>query len=159
MAARQTKPAIKPAYEPDADEAEALAVAAVTLRSLTGCPNPEAVASAVISRWIIERMKRCVSGRLADTVVFDLQDAKLRGMIEAALPKVAAALGESGFDFAGSFNDLSKDGAVDLFVVGCVAYREAAVAAGEAPDFPFSDPIPFGSAKPDLTLLEEVPFT
>lgn len=128
----------------DADEAEALEQAALTLQSLARCENPEAVASAVISRWIIERMKRAVGRRLSENLVFDLADAKMRGRIEAMLPKVAEALGAVGFDFAGSFNDLSKEGAVDLFVAGCIAWREAAVAAGENPEFPFDDAIPFG---------------
>ena len=150
MAARTTKKGapggIRPAYAPDIDEEEALAIAASELSSLARVDNPQAVASAVISRWIIERMKRLTSGRLSDTVVFDLQDAKLRGMVEAVLPKIAEGLGSTGFDFSGSFNDLTKAQAIDLFVAGCVAYREAAIAAGEAPDFPFSDPIPFGDA-------------
>lgn len=142
--ARASAKLARPQVEPDADEAEALAAAAATLQAFARVENAEAVASAVISRWIIERMKRAVGSRLTDNVVFDLSDAKLRGMVEATLGKAAEALGASGFDFAGSFNDLSKEQAVDLFVAGCVAYREAAVAAGEAPDFPFSDPIPFG---------------
>lgn len=144
MAARQSKPAIKPVYEPDADEAEALAAAAATLRSLTGCPNPEAVASAVISRWIIERMKRAVRNRrLADNLVFDLGDAKMRGRLEAMLPSIAETLGAAGFDFDLSFNGLPREAAVDLFAAACIAWREAAVAAGENADFPFDDPIPF----------------
>lgn len=128
----------------DADEAEALGQAALTLQAFARVENAEAVAAAVISKWIIERMKRSVGKRLTDNVVFDLDDAKLRGMVEAALPKIAESLSGAGFDFAGSFNDLDRDAAVNLFVAGCVAYREVAVAAGEAPDFPFSDPIPFG---------------
>lgn len=134
----------RPTMSIDADEAEALEAAALTLQTFARVENPEAVASAVISKWIIERMKRAVGKRLTDNIVFDLQEAKLRGMVEATLPKIAEALGAGGFDFAGSFNDLDRDAAVNLFVAGCVAYREAAVAAGEAPDFPFSDPIPFG---------------
>jgi hypothetical protein len=143
--ARASAKLSRPEREPDADEAEALAAAAATLQAFARVENAEAVASAVISRWIIERMKRAVSARLADNVVFDLQDAKLRGMVEATLGRIAGALGENGFDFAGAFNDLTKEQAVDLFVTGCVAYREAAVAAGESGDFPFSDPIPFPS--------------
>jgi hypothetical protein len=149
MAQRQTKPAIKPAYTPDADEAEALAAAAVTLRSLTGCQNPEAVASAVISRWIIERMKRCAGARLADTVVFDLGDAKLRGMIEAALPQIGGAIAEAGVESDAAFFDLPRDQVLNVFVAACIGYREAAVAAGESRDFPFSDPIPFGGPVTD----------
>jgi hypothetical protein len=144
MAPRQKKeaPGIRPAYSPDIDEQEALSAAAATLRGLVSCQNPEAVASAVISRWIIERMKRATGARLADTVVFDLNDAKLVGMIEAALPKIGAALADLPGDVP--LWSLTKDQAVSVFVAGCIAHREAAVAAGEAPDFPFSDPIPFG---------------
>lgn len=127
----------------DADEAEALAAAALVLQSFARVENAEAVAAAVISKWIIERMKRASGKRLTDSVVFDLGEAKLRGMVEATLPAIAEALSAGGFDFAGSFNDLDREAAVNLFVAGCVAYREAAVAAGEAPDFPFSDAIPF----------------
>lgn len=147
--ARASAKIARPARDTDADETEALAAAAVTLQSFARVENAEAVTSAVISRWIIERMKRAVGKRLADVVVFDLQEAKLRGMLEAVLPKIGAALGEGGFDFAGSFNDLTKEAAVDLFVAGCIAYREAAVAAGESGDFPFSDPIPFGGPVTD----------
>lgn len=128
----------------DADEAEALGAAAQVLQSFARVENAEAVACSVISTWIIERMKRAVGKRLTDNLVFDLGEAKMRGRITAMLPKIAEALG--GFDFTASFNDLSKDQVVDLFMAGCIAWREAAVAAGENPDFPFSDPIPFGDA-------------
>ena len=121
-----------------------MAAAAATLQSFARVDNAEAVASAVISRWIIERMKRAVGARLADNVVFDLQDAKLRGMVEAALPQIGAAL--SGLPADVPFFGLGKEQAVDVFMAGCIAYREAAVAAGESHDFPFSDPIPFGGA-------------
>lgn len=142
--ARASAKIAKPLVSQDADETEALAVAAATLQSFARVENPEAVACAVISAWIIERMKRSVGARLTDNVVFDLQDAKLRGMVEATLPAAADVLATGGFDFAASFSDLSKDQAIDLFMAGCVAYRAAAVAHGESPDFPFSDPIPFG---------------
>lgn len=128
----------------DADEDEALGVAAQVLQSFARVDNAEAVAYAVISAWIIARMKRAAGRRLAENVVFDLREAKMRGRIEAMLPLIAEALGD--FDFTASFNDLSKDQVIDLFVAGCVAWREAAIAAGENPDFPFDDAIPFGEA-------------
>jgi hypothetical protein len=144
-AAKKEASGIRPTYSPDVDEQEALAAAAATLSGFTSVANPEAVTAAVISRWIIERMKRTTRGRLADNVVFDLQEAKLRGMLEAALPQIAAGMdGVIPFDVA--FGDLSKEQAIDLFLIGCIAHREAAVAAGESGDFPFSDPIPFGEA-------------
>lgn len=148
----------------DADEAEALAVASAILREV--CPqavNPEAVAHAVISSWIVARMKRHTSGRLIETCVFNLDDAKLLGMVEAALPKIGGALAGAGFPFDVTFGDLTKAQAVQLFLAGVVAHREAAVAAGECPNFPFdevfSDPIPFGSAPTGGPILDsEIPF-
>lgn len=135
----------RPIAGPDADETEALQAAALVLQSFARVENAEAVASAVISRWIIERMKRAVTTRrLVENVVFDLNEAKMRGRIEAMLPRIAESLSGSGFNFSGSFNDLTKEGAINLFLAGCLAWREAAVAAGENGDFPFDDPIPFG---------------
>lgn len=128
----------------DADEAGALEAAALVLQTFARVENPEAVTSAVISRWIIERMKTSVGKRLTDNVVFDLHDAKLQGIVEATLPNIAEMLSEGGFDFARSFGELSKEEAVQLFLAPVIAHRVAAVAAGESPDFPFSDPIPFG---------------
>lgn len=138
----------------DADELEAVSVAASTLKSL--CPsavNPQAIAHAVISAWIIERMKRHTTSRLHEHVIFNLADAKLAGMVEAALPKIGGVLAGAGFPFDVAFSDLTKPQAVTLFLAGVVAHREAAVAAGESSDFPFAavfdDPIPFGGeAKP-----------
>lgn len=136
----------RPTPSIDADEAGALAAAAATLQTFARVENAEAVAHCVISTWIIERMKRAVSARkLADNLVFDLSEAKMRGRLEAMLPNIAESLGATGFDFSQSFNDLSKDTVVSLFLAGCVAWREAAVAAGESADFPFDDTIPFGA--------------
>lgn len=143
MARASTKIA-RPLVGHDADETEAVAIAAAVLQSFARVENAEAVTYAVISTWIIERMKRATGKRLADVVVFDLEDAKLKGMLSAILPKIGDALDAADFPFDKAFNDLSRDQALDLFVIGCCAFREAAVAAGEAPDFPFSDPIPFG---------------
>jgi hypothetical protein len=134
----------------DADETEALNVAAATLKGL--CPvaqNPQAVASAVISAWIIERMKRHAGARLSGNVVFNLGDAHLIGMLETALPKIGDALAGGGFPFDRTFNELTKEQAVMLFLAGVVAHREVAVFAGEAPSFPFDEPfsdaVPFGA--------------
>lgn len=143
----------RPLAAPDQDEVESLDAAAAELKAhAPGVTNAQAVASAVISRWIIERMKRHSGKRLNETVVFNLNDAKLEGMVEAALPKIGEALAAAEFPFDKSFNDLTKEDAVTLFLVGCVAHREVAVAAGEAPDFPFDTPfndtVPFGDAAP-----------
>lgn len=136
----------KPLRGVDADETEAVAHAAAVLQSYARVENAEAVTHAVISAWIIERMKRATGARLTDTVVFNLDDAHLQGMIAAVLPKIADALDEADFPFGKTFTDLTRDEALTLFTIGCIAYREAAVAQGEAPDFPFSDHIPFGDA-------------
>lgn len=128
----------RPLDAPDLDEVEALDAAAAELKlHAPAVRDAQAVASAVISRWIIERMKRHTGKRLNENVVFNLNDAKLEGMIEAALPKIGEALAAQEFPFGKAFNDLTKEDAVSLFLAGCVAYRETAVAAGEAPDFPF----------------------
>lgn len=153
MARAAAKSAARRDAELDLDESEALAAAARELALFSKVANPEAVASAVISRWIIERMRRTASRRMTGEVVFDLGDAKLRGMVEASLPRIGSNLAAAGFDFSKSFTDLSRDEAIRLFFCGCVAYREVAVAAGESRDFPFSDPIPFGPIT-----SEEVPF-
>lgn len=143
MARSASKP-IRPIAGRDADEVEAVAIAATVLQSLARVDHAEAVTTAVISTWILERMKRTISKRLCDNVVFDLEEAKLKGMVSAVLPQIANALEAADFPFGKTFSDLSRDEALTLFLVGCIGYREAAIAAGEAPDFPFSDPIPFG---------------
>lgn len=125
---------------------EAVAVAAAVLQSYARVENPEAVTYAVISAWIIQRMKISAGKRIADTVVFDLNDAKIRGMVSAILPKIADELEKAEFPFGKTFSELNREEALDLFHIGCIGYRDAAVAAGEAPDFPFSDAIPFGEA-------------
>jgi len=135
---------------PDADEVAAVQAVADALAGY-GVPRAKAteVATVAICTWIATRSRLHTGNRLTETVVFDLNDAKLRGMIEASLPHIADALAKAGFPFGKSFNDLTKAEAVNLFTAGCVAYRDAAVAAGEDPEFPFeeafNDPIPFGT--------------
>lgn len=145
---RKASNKFKPIRGSDADELEAVAQAAAVLQSFARVENPEAVAHAVISTWIIERMKRATGARLTDNIVFNLDEAHLKGMVAAALPQIADALDAADFPFAKTFSDLTREEALQLFTIGCVAHREAAVAAGESPDFPFSDnmsdPIPFG---------------
>lgn len=144
--ARASKRVSRPIAGPDADEVEAVAEAAAALQSYARVDNPELVTELVISTWIIARMRRNTSRRLTENVVYDLEDAKLKGMLAAVLPTIANNLDAADFPFGKTFTDLSRDEALKLFFIGCQAYREAAVAAGESPDFPFSDPIPFGEA-------------
>lgn len=135
----------RPAIPPDEDETAGLNAAAAALKELLpSTSQPEAVASAVISAWITERMSRLTGARAADLVVFDHTDAKLRGMVSGVLPQIGASVAAAGLPADVPFFQLTKAQAVDLFTIGCVAYREAAIRAGEWPDFPFNDPIPFG---------------
>lgn len=128
---------------PDADEAEALAYAAAKLKELSPTTsNVEAVATAVISTWIVERVKRHADRRLSDELVFDLGDAHTRGFIEAALPQIGANLGHLPPTIP--LFQMSKMQIVDVLTAGVKAWREAAIVAGECPGYPYSDPIPFG---------------
>lgn len=122
------------ASPPDPEEQAAVARAASTLREIApGVANPEAVATAVISAWIIERV-RLSCGRITGDIVFDLSDSHLRGSLEASLPKLGEALAHLPSDkplFA-----LSKDEVVDVFAAGCLAGRERGAL--------LNDEIPFG---------------
>lgn len=122
------------ASPPDPEEQAAVARAAGVLRDLApGVSNPEAIATAVISAWIIERVKLS-SGRMTGDIVFDLTDSHLRGSLEASLPKIGEALSHLPADkplFA-----LSKDEVVDVFAAGCLAGREKGAL--------LNDEIPFG---------------
>jgi hypothetical protein len=135
----------------DVDEAESLDIAARVLldRSpVLGWAAARNGAYAAISAWIVERTRRQTAGRLSEHVVFNLGEAHLTGMVTACLPQIGGTLAEAGFPMDKAFGDLTKAQAVQLFLAGCVAYREAAVRKGEAPDFPFEaafdDAIPFG---------------
>lgn len=160
MAARASKPATlpRPKAGGDVDEAAAIACAVEALRAHADNRNATAVATAVISAWIVERTRLQTAGRLTEHVVFNLGEAHLTGMVTACLPQIGGTLAEAGFDFAKSFGDLTKAEAVSLFLAGCVAYREAAIRKGESPGFPFDeafdDAVPFGGPLVD----GEVPF-
>ena len=154
MARQAVQPKVLPRLRAvgDTDETESLAVAAATLMERAPGMNKVAAeghATAVISAWIVERTRRQTAGRLHEHVVFNLGETYLTGMVQACLPQIGATLAEAGFDFSKPFADLSRDEAVTLFLVGCIAYREAAIRKGEAPDFPFEaafdDAIPFPS--------------
>lgn len=150
----QQREKIRPIYGPDADEVEALGIAAAKLKTL--CPavsNAEAVASAVITDWIGARARLNAGARLTETVAFDLGDAKLRGELEAVLPQVGGAL--TGLPPTIPLFQLSKMQIIDVLAAGVQAWRAAAIACGENPDFPLEDavarfdvkngdPIPFG---------------
>ena len=141
----------------DAEEAEALTAAASVASQFTSRANAMAAATAIISEWITTRARLNVEKRLTETLVFGLGDARLIGLIQACLPQIGQRLAEEGFDFGKTFSDLSKDEAVQLFLAGVLAHRDAAVAQGESREFPFDPPfddrVPFGALQDD-----EVPF-
>jgi len=81
------------------------------------------------------------SNRLNAELLFDLKDARLRGLIEAALPAIGATVAHLPGDVP--FFELDKQQVIDLFMAGIVGAQEAAVAAHESLGFPFDDQIPF----------------
>lgn len=80
--------------------------------------------------------------RLNAELLFDLQDARLRGFLEAALPAIGATIAHLPADKP--FFELEKAQIIDLFMAGIVGAQEAAVAANESLGFPFDDEVPFG---------------
>lgn len=104
---------------PDPEEEAALDRASATLRGLApSVGDPRAVASAVISAWIIERVRLSI-GRVSGKHAFTLDDAHLRGSLEAALPEIGEAL--SHLPAETPMFGLSKDQIVDVLVAGCQA--------------------------------------
>ena len=119
---------------PDPEEAAAVARAAARLKELLpGCPSPEAVVYAVVSAWIVERVRLSVNRILCGQVAYGLGDAHLRGSLEAALPRIGAELSHLPADKP--FFELSKDQVVDVLAVGF----KAGVATGAL----LNDEIPF----------------
>lgn len=108
---------------PDPEEEAALVRAAATLRDIApGLADPRAVASAVISSWIVERVRLSV-GRITGQHAFTLGDAHLRGSLEAALPDIGAALGHLPPNQP--LFGLTKEQVVDVFAVACQAGRHS----------------------------------
>lgn len=102
---------------PDPEEAAAVTRAAARLKEmLPGCPSPEAVVYAVVSAWIVERVKLSVGRILCGEIAYGLGDAHLRGSLEAALPRIGAELSHLPSDKA--FFDLSKEQVIDVLAIG-----------------------------------------
>lgn len=119
---------------PDPEEAAAVARAAARLKELLpGCPAPETVVYAVVSAWIVERVRLSVDRVLCGQVAYGLGDAHLRGSLEAALPRIGAELAHLPSDKP--FFQLSKDQVVDVLAIGF----KASVATGAL----LNDEIPF----------------
>lgn len=122
------------ASPPDPEEQAAVARAASTLRELApNLPHPEAVATAVISAWIIERVRLAI-GRVCGEHVFDMGDSHLRGTIEASLPKLGEALAH--LPPGKALFDLSKDEVVDVFAAGFLAGKERGALLNDEIPFP-----------------------
>jgi hypothetical protein len=85
------------------------------------------------------------SVRLNADLMFDLQDSRMRGFIEAALPAIGASVAHLPSDRP--LFDLEKAQVVDVILAGILGAQEAALAANESLSFPFSDDIPFGGAE------------
>lgn len=128
---------------PDPHEERALARAADAVARFGG-GKPEAVAAVAISTWIIERTRLTASHRVNAELLFDLKDARMRGLAEAALPAIANTLGHIPSDKA--LFELSREQVLDVGMAFLEGIREAAVSANESLGFPFDDHIPFGEA-------------
>lgn len=126
----------------DPQETKALNAVEKALRDfLPTCPTPRSLAAVAISAWIISRSKQAAGVRLNENVIFDFDNAKLKGFIEAALPHIGERLAD--VDLSQSLFDLTKDQIVQVFAAGCLETSRAAMAFGESEAFPFDDSIPF----------------
>lgn len=107
----------------DPEEEAALERAIARLKeSLPGVANPRALVQAIISVWIIERVKLSVGRIMCGEIAYGLGDAHLRGSLEAALPEIAEAL--SGLPPDVPFFQLSKEQVVDVLAVGFNAGKQ-----------------------------------
>lgn len=105
------------ASPPDPEEQAAVARAAGCLKDLLpGCQAPEAVVYAVVSAWIVERVRLSVGRVLCGEIAYGLGDAHLRGSLEAALPWIGSELAHLPADKP--FFELSKDQVVDVLAIG-----------------------------------------
>lgn len=122
----------------DAEEEAALERAIQVLADLMpGVRQPlRPVVQAVISAWIIERVRLSVGRIMSGEIAYGLGDAHLRGSLEAALPDVAAAL--KGLPPDVPFFELSKEQVVDVLAVGFHAGKQTGAL--------LDDEIPFDSA-------------
>ena len=143
---RRNEEGVKPPpTPPDYQEERALDRAAKALEDFRpGIANARYLAQVAISQWVLERHRLTAAPRMTAERVFDIGDARLRGFVEAALPRAGATLAEAGLPEGTALFDLSKEHIVDVFMAGTVGAQEAAMAAGESLGFPFSDEIPFG---------------
>lgn len=109
---------------PDPEELAAVQVAATKLKELfPSHPNPEAVVYAIVSAWIIERVRLSFGRTLCGEIAYSLGDAHLRGSLEALLPQIGSQLSHLPPDKP--FFDLSKEQVVDVLAIGFHAGKES----------------------------------
>lgn len=108
----------------DPEEEVALQRATATLADhAPRIANARAVTQAVISAWIIERVRLSIPRILCGKLAYGLGDSHLRGSLEAALPEVGAALAHLPSDKP--FFELTREQVVDILAVGFQAGRES----------------------------------
>lgn len=153
---------IKAQYEPDQEEEQALNEASAALRALVPQLGAGAtqVASAVITAWIASRCRQATARRApTECIVFDHNNAKLKGVVQAALPAIAGGL--DGIPPDKALFALSRDEVVRVFIVGYRAVEAALVAVDEGPDFadfPGDRPAPRVGSHLTDDMNDEVPF-
>lgn len=134
MAPRHQKTLAKTQAPIDEDEAQSISAAC----EASGV-SPD-VAYRTITGWLMKRWQIEAGRRLPQQVNYDLNDSKLRGVIAALLPKIAAELSDLPSDVP--FFDLEQSQVIDVFVVGLNLVREAVVSINENPNI-LDDEIPF----------------
>lgn len=163
MAAQRNQPGerrggkvmIKAQYEPDQEEEQALQEASAALRALVPQLGMGAtqVTSAVITAWIASRCRQATARRApTECIVFDHNDAKLKGVVQAALPAIGASL--DGIPPDAPLFALSRDEVVRVFIAGYRSVEAALVAADESPDFA---EFPGDRPAPEIGSVEEMP--
>lgn len=125
---------------PDHQEEAALARAVAAMQKFQPGANA-ALASVAISEWIIARTSMAASVRLTADLMFDLNDARLRGFVEAALPVIGGNISHLPADKP--LFELEQFQVVDMIVAGILGAQEAALSANESLGFPFDDQVPF----------------
>lgn len=120
---------------PDPEEEAAVYRAAARFKEFfPNHPAPESIVYAVVSAWIVERVRLSIGRTLCGEIAYGLGDAHLRGSLEALLPQIGAQLSHLPPDKP--FFELSKEQVVDILAIGFHAGREGGAL--------LDDEIPFG---------------
>lgn len=136
--ARPIRKEERAAAPPSPDE-EAALDAAEAMAARFGVSQPRAVASAVISAWIVERTRLALGNIPVGDIAYDLNDSQARGRALRALPAIGDAISHLPADKP--LFELDRDQILDV-VVACHAVVEEK-----------------GAPKPKKTSLDdEIPF-